>query len=72
MRTKKLFEETEQKMVNPNLIEIITFMDAIVFSNLFYIISVRCHSHTQVITRNVQWTFMGGCLTYIDVLCVVI
>ena len=53
MTTKKLSEETEQKIVNPNPIELI-LID----------LSVRVHSHIHVATRNVQWTFIGGYINY--------
>ena len=54
MTTKKLSEETEQKIVNPNPIVVITFLDRHRLAILFKVLSVRGHSHTQVATRNVQ------------------
>ena len=27
----------------------------------------RVHDYTQVATKNVQWTFLGGCLNYVNV-----
>ena len=49
MTTKTLSEETRQKIVNPNPIEVTTFLD----HHRLAIISVRGHSHIQVATRNV-------------------
>ena len=45
MTTKNLSEETEQKIVKPNPIEVITFLSPS-FSNPFQNVFVRDHSHT--------------------------
>ena len=72
LKKKKLFEETEQNPseLKPHWSNNILGSSSI--SNPFRSISVRHHSHIQVPTRNVQWTFMGGYLNYSTFLCVVI
>ena len=68
LTTKKLSEETQQ---NPSELKphwSNNILGSPSLSNSFRSISVRCHSHIQVPTRNVQWTFMGGYLNYMYVL----
>ena len=67
LTTKKLSEETQQ---NPSELKphwSNNILGSPSLSNSFRSISVRCHSHIQVPTRNVQWTFMGGYLNYMYV-----
>ena len=67
LATKKLSEETEQ---NPSELEphwSNNILGLLSLSNPFRSISVTRHSHIQVPTRNVQWTFMGGYLNYMYV-----
>ena len=67
LKKKKLFEETKQNPseLKPHWSNSILGSSSI--SNPFRSISVRRHSHIQVPTRNVQWTFMVGYLNYIYV-----
>ena len=60
MTTKKLSEITEQNPSN-------NILGLPLLSNPFWSISVRGYRHIQVGTRNVRWTFMGGCLNYMYV-----
>ena len=64
LKTKKLSEETEQNPIElkPHWCNILGSPS---LSNPLKSISVRRHSHIQVPTRNVQWTFMGLYLSYI-------
>ena len=62
MTTKKLSEGTGQKIVNPNPIEVITLLDHYRLAILF-----KVYLYIQVATRNVQRTFKGGYLNYMDV-----
>ena len=66
--TKKLSEETEQNPseLQPHWSNNILGLPSL--SNLFWNISVKGHSHIQVASRDVQWTFMGGYLNYMYVL----
>ena len=67
LKTKKLSEETEQ---NPSGLKSHwsnNILGSPSLSSPFRSISVRRHSHVQVPTRNVQWTFMGGYLNYMYV-----
>ena len=67
MKTKKLSEETEQNPCELKPHWSNNIFGSLSLSNPFRSISVRCHSHIQFPTRNVQWTFMGGYLNYIYV-----
>ena len=67
MTTKKLSEETEQNPSEPQPHWSNNILGSPSLSNPFWSISVRGHSHIQVATRNVQWTFMGGYLNYMYV-----
>ena len=65
--TKKLSEETEQNPSESQPHWSNNILGSPSLSNPFWSISVRGHSHIQVATRNVQWTFMGGYLNYMYV-----
>ena len=64
MTTKKLSEETEQNPSEPQPHWSNNILGSPSLSNPLWSISVRCRSHIQVATRNVQWTFMCGYLNY--------
>ena len=67
LKMKKLSEETEQNSSKLKLHWNNNTLGSPSLSNPFRSISVRCHSHIQVPTRNVPWTFMGRYLNYMFV-----
>ena len=67
MTTKKSSEKTELNPSEPQPHWSNNILGSPSLSNPFWSISVRGHSHIQVATRNVQWTFMGGYLNYMYV-----
>ena len=70
-KRKNYLKKLNRTPANPNPIEIITFLDRHGLAILFEVYA-RGHIHTQVATRNVQLTFMGGYLNYMNVLFVAI
>ena len=67
VKTKKLSEKTEKNSREPQPFWSNNILGSSSFSNSFWSISVRGHSHIQVASRNVQWAFMGGYLNYMYV-----
>ena len=64
---KNYLKKTEQNPSEPQSHWSNNILGSPSLSNPFWSISVRGHSHIQLATRNVQWTFTGGYLNYMYV-----